>query len=83
MARRIAILFVFALAGPAAAQAERYELGQRLKAFEKAWDKQTDPAARKRANRLARDHNRKRLAYGCEPPRQRRRAPCGRFIRRG
>jgi predicted esterase len=33
----------------APAQPERFELGQRLKAFEKEWDKQTDPAARKRA----------------------------------
>jgi predicted esterase len=31
------------------AQPERFELGQRLKAFEKEWDKQTDPVARKRA----------------------------------
>jgi predicted esterase len=30
-------------------QPERYELGQRLKSFEKAWDQQTDQAARKRA----------------------------------
>lgn len=31
------------------AQAERYELGRRLKRFEEAWEKQPDPAARKRA----------------------------------
>ncbi len=37
------------LAGPAAAQAERYELGRRLKEFEREWEGQTDPAARKRA----------------------------------
>ena len=34
---------------PVLAQPERYELGQRLKAFEAAWDAHTDPAARKRA----------------------------------
>lgn len=37
------------VASPAAAQAERYELGQRLKAFEKAWDETIDAAARKAA----------------------------------
>jgi len=31
------------------AQTERFELGQRMIAFEKAWDQQNDPAARKRA----------------------------------
>jgi predicted esterase len=35
--------------GFATAQAERYELGQRLKAFEAAWDQHPDAAARKRA----------------------------------
>jgi predicted esterase len=33
----------------ASAQPERYELGQRLRAFENAWEKQNDAAARKRA----------------------------------
>ena len=33
----------------AAAQADRFEIGQRLRAFESAWDKQQDPAARQRA----------------------------------
>jgi len=37
------------MAATAPAQAERYELGQRLKSFEAEWAKQTDPAARKRA----------------------------------
>jgi predicted esterase len=36
-------------ASAAPAQVERYELGQRLKRFEDAWEEQTDPAARKRA----------------------------------
>lgn len=31
------------------AQAERYELGRRLKRFETEWDKQTDPVVRQRA----------------------------------
>ena len=31
------------------AQADRHELGQRLKQFEQAWEKQTDPAVRKTA----------------------------------
>jgi predicted esterase len=35
--------------GGAVAQPERYELGQRLKRFEQAWEEQRDPAARKRA----------------------------------
>ncbi len=35
--------------GSAAAQAERYELGQRLKAFEKQWDKTTDEKLKKKA----------------------------------
>lgn len=34
---------------PAAAQAERYELGRRLQAFEREWDDVKDGAARKRA----------------------------------
>ncbi len=35
--------------GPVSAQAERYELGQRLKAFEKQWDKTTDEKSKKKA----------------------------------
>ena len=31
------------------AQADRHELGVRLKQFEQAWEKQTDPAVRKTA----------------------------------
>ncbi len=38
-----------AVAGPARAQDARFELGQRLRAFEAAWDTRTDAAARKRA----------------------------------
>lgn len=34
---------------PAWAQPERYELGRRVRAFEAAWDRQTDAAARERA----------------------------------
>src|SRR5439155_8902140 len=37
------------VAGPVAAQAERYELARRLKAFEAEWEKADDPAARTRA----------------------------------
>jgi predicted esterase len=33
----------------AAAQADRFEIGQRLRAFETAWEKQKEPAARQRA----------------------------------
>lgn len=47
--RTTVALVLLAFATPAPAQAERYELGQRLKAFEAAWDKQSDVAARKRA----------------------------------
>jgi predicted esterase len=44
-------LFCFLLlpAGRAAAQADRFEIGQRLRAFETAWEKQKEPAPRKRA----------------------------------
>jgi predicted esterase len=46
--RTTAFLLVFA--APALAQADRYELGRRLHAFEAAWDESAaDPAARKRA----------------------------------
>jgi len=37
------------------AQTQRFELGQRMIAFEKAWDAQPDVAARKRAADIARD----------------------------
>jgi acetyl esterase/lipase len=40
------------LAGPLAAQPERYELGRRLKAFEAAWEKYDTPAGRDRALEL-------------------------------
>ncbi len=43
----LAVLLLLPAAG--FAQAERYELGRRLKRFEAEWEKQTDPAARKRA----------------------------------
>ncbi|CAN5497894.1 hypothetical protein BH11PLA2_BH11PLA2_03270 [soil metagenome] len=49
MATRLALMLLFFAPAVAFAQAERYELGQRLKAFEKAWDKQPDADARKRA----------------------------------
>jgi predicted esterase len=47
--RTASVLFLLAFVTPLVAQPERYELGQRLKAFEAAWDKQSDVAARKRA----------------------------------
>jgi len=37
------------------AQAERFELGRRLRAFEAAWQRQTDPQARTRALRFLQD----------------------------
>lgn len=46
---RLALCIVMLVPGVAAAQPERYELGRRLKQFEKAWDVHTDAAARKRA----------------------------------
>ena len=45
----IALLAVILAGGSASAQADRYELGQRLKAFEKQWDKTTDEKLRKKA----------------------------------
>jgi len=48
--RPILTLSVLLLVGGAAfAQPERYELGQRLKAFEKQWDKTTDEKLKKKA----------------------------------
>jgi len=49
MARSVSLVFVLLASSPVVAQSERYELGRRLKAFETAWEKQDDPAARKRA----------------------------------
>lgn len=49
------LLLVLVLAPSAAGQAERYELGQRLKRFEAAWEKQPDAEARKRAVALLPD----------------------------
>lgn len=46
---RTAAVALLALATPVFAQADRYELGQRMKAFEAAWDAHPDAAARKRA----------------------------------
>ena len=43
------LLIALLAGGSASAQAERYELGQRLKAFEKQWDKTTDEKVRKKA----------------------------------
>src|SRR5262249_243170 len=37
------------LPAQARAQVERFEVGQRLRAFEAVWEEQTDPKARKRA----------------------------------
>lgn len=45
----LALVVVGLAAGRAVAQPERYELGQRLKRFEQAWEETKDPAARKRA----------------------------------
>jgi predicted esterase len=42
-------LALFCLSSLASAQDTRYELGQRLREFEKEWDKVTDATARKRA----------------------------------
>ncbi len=54
--RALSAAFVLLLAAPAAAQpsaaaapAERYELGRRLRAFETAWEKYDDAAARERS----------------------------------
>jgi predicted esterase len=49
MPRLVALLLLFVIAPVAAAQPERYELGQRLRAFEDAWEVHTDAAGRKRA----------------------------------
>src|SRR5260370_3313972 len=48
---RFVALFCLLLLVPAraTAQAERFEIGQRLRTFEAAWEQQKDPAARKRA----------------------------------
>ncbi len=45
----LALVLVLVVPDWANAQAERYELGRRLKRFEEAWEKQPDAAARKRA----------------------------------
>jgi predicted esterase len=42
-------LAALGLPGSAAAQVERYDLGRKLVAFDRAWDAQPDPAARRRA----------------------------------
>jgi poly(3-hydroxybutyrate) depolymerase len=50
--RRVLPLALAALClvpGPARAQGERFEIGQRLRAFEAAWERHPDEAARKRA----------------------------------
>ncbi len=44
-----AVMLWLGVADFAVAQPERYELGQRLKAFENAWELQTYPASRERA----------------------------------
>ncbi|MFO0850066.1 MAG: alpha/beta fold hydrolase [Gemmataceae bacterium] len=45
----LGLVVVGLTAGGAVAQPERYELGQRLKRFEQAWEEQKDPTARKKA----------------------------------
>lgn len=45
----IALVMLVVTAGDALAQAERYQLGRRLRDFEVAWEKQPDPAARRKA----------------------------------
>ncbi len=56
--RRIPLLLLTGLLtlrpAPAAAQAERFEVGQRIRAFEIAWEAQKDPAARERALKAVR-----------------------------
>lgn len=51
MSRKLlyAVSLVLLSAGSASAQADRYDIGRKLVNFEKAFDKQTDAAARKRA----------------------------------
>lgn len=56
-------LMVLAFPAPAFAQAERYELGQRLKRFETAWEKQTDAAIRKRALAIVEKVTRQFLSF--------------------
>lgn len=48
-ANLLVLAVVLAPSALAPAQVERYELGRRLKRFEAEWEKQPDPAARKRA----------------------------------
>ena len=45
----LSLVAVLLVAGSGFAQPERYELGQRLKAFEKQWDKTTDEKLKKKA----------------------------------
>jgi predicted esterase len=49
------LLLVLIFTGMASAQSERYELGLRLRQFEKAWDQTTDPVGRKRALAIVKD----------------------------
>lgn len=49
MYRFLAVACVVLVAGSVHAQAERYELGRRLKAFEASWEKHEDAEARRRA----------------------------------
>ena len=49
MRTTFSLLILLGFTGVTSAQAERYELGQRLKAFEKQWDKTTDAKLRKKA----------------------------------
>ncbi len=56
-------LIVVAVPAPAFAQVERYELAQRLKRFETAWDKQTDAAIRKRSLAIVEKATRQFLSF--------------------
>lgn len=49
MRRDLILVVLFALPNSVVGQAERFELGLRLREFEKAWDLTTDAAGRKRA----------------------------------
>ncbi len=48
----LALVALVALHPAAGAQTARFELGQRLRTFEVAWDKATDPAGKKRALKI-------------------------------
>jgi predicted esterase len=47
--RWLTLMVGWLMTGSAPAQVERYDVGRKLIAFEEAWDRQTEPSARKRA----------------------------------